>query len=179
MRLCYPLTSVLSLVILFTVTHSSATDDDISKAAAVSEIEMRGIGWHVLRSHNPLKLAEFYLALGFREWASSERIIGLHAGGGAAIEIGYLDETTPANPRINSRTQSSAAVIFGTSDAARVAQKARDAGATFVETWTSGDVTLYYIGDPEGNVIGFAEDGPMWGNTEELRRLGIEPKNVD
>jgi len=143
------------------------------------EIRMRGIGWHVLRSHDPGKLAQFYLALGFREWASSERIIGLHAGGGAAIEIGHLDEASAESPHMTTRTQSSAAVIFGTSDAARVAENARAAGAMFVETWTSGDTTLYYIGDPEGNVIGFAEDGPMWGNTEELRRLGIEPKNTE
>jgi len=152
---------------------------DVPEEADDSEIRMRGIGWAVLRSHDPKKLAEFYLALGFREWASSERIIGLHAGGGAAIEIGYLDAAAPENPVIRTRTHSAAAVLFGTTDAARVAESARAAGAMFVETWTSGDTTIYYIGDPDGNVIGFAEDGPMWGNTEELQRLGIEPKNID
>lgn len=152
---------------------------DSPKEADATEIRMRGIGWAVFRSHDPKKLAEFYLALGFREWASSERIIGLHAGGGAAIEIGYLDEAAPANPVIKTRAHSSAAVLFGTTDAARVAENARAAGAMFVETWASGATTLYYIGDPDGNVIGFAEDGPMWGNTDELERLGIEPKNLD
>ena len=145
--------------------------------ADATKVQMRGIGWAVFRSHNPRKLADFYIALGFQEWASSERIIGLHAGGGAAIEIGYLDQAAPANNAIKTRTYSSAAVIFGTTDAERVARDARSAGATFVETWSSGDITLYYIGDPDGNVIGFAEDGPMWGNTEELQHLGIEPKN--
>lgn len=167
------------MLICFLAAGISMAEDRTQEDMAGNEIKMRGIGWHVLRSHDPQKLAEFYVALGFKEWASSERIIGLHAGGGAAIEIGYLDEKAPANPVVETRTQSAAAVIFGTSDAARVAESASAAGASFIETWTSGDVTIYYIGDPEGNVIGFAEDGPMWGNTEELRRLGIEPRNVD
>jgi len=169
---------ILAIVIGF-VAALSLPASDSPETADVSEIRMRGIGWAVLRSQDPRKLAEFYFALGFKEWASSERIIGLHAGGGAALEIGYLDEAAPANPLIKTRTQAASAVIFGTTDAARVAQNAREAGASFVETWTSGDTTLYYIGDPDGNVIGFAEDGPMWGNTEELRRLGIEPRNVE
>jgi len=144
-----------------------------------TEIKMRGIGWVLLRSHDPKRLAEFYYALGFKEWASSERIIGLHAGGGAAIEIGRLDADVTPNPVITSRTQASSGVIFGTTDVEQVAENARTAGAMFVELWTSGTIKLYYIGDPEGNVIGFAEDGPMWGNMEELQRLGITPKNVD
>ena len=148
-------------------------------ASADEDVRMRGIGWLVLRSHDPGKLAEFYYALGFKEWASSERIIGLHAGGGAALEIGKLDPDAPANQEIKSRTQASSHVIFGTTDVEQVAENARNAGAMFVERWTSGPAVIYYIGDPDGNVIGFAEDGPMWGNTEELERLGIEPKAIE
>ena len=163
---------LLSLVLAMLAGPAPADDADQGE-----QIRMRGIGWLVLRSHDPKNLAEFYYALGFKEWASSERIIGLHAGGGAALEIGRLDSGAESNPTISSRTQSRSGVIFGTTDVERVAENARRAGAMFVERYVSGPETLYYIGDPEGNVIGFAEDGPMWGSTEELERLGIEPVN--
>lgn len=130
----------------------------------------------VIRSHDRNALAEFYLALGFQEWASSERIVGLRAGGGAALEIGHLDPGTPPNPPRESRTQARAMAIFGVSDVEEVVKRARANGATFVELYQGPTgAPLYYIGDPDGNVIGFAEDGPMWGNTEELEALGIEP----
>ena len=80
-------TRILAIVIGF-VAALSLPASDSPETADVSEIRMRGIGWAVLRSQDPRKLAEFYFALGFKEWASSERIIGLHAGGGAALEIG-------------------------------------------------------------------------------------------
>jgi hypothetical protein len=96
--------------------------------ADATKVQMRGIGWAVFRSHDPRKLADFYIALGFQEWASSERIIGLHAGGGASIEIGYLNQAAPANNAIKTRTYSSAAVVFGTTDAERVARDAPSAG---------------------------------------------------
>ena len=141
------------------------------------EVKLRGIGWVLLRSHDPKKLAEFYYALGFKEWASSERIIGLHAGGGAAFEIGYLDEDAPDNPTRTTRTQVTAAAILGVNNADLVAERARAAGAMFIESRHTPETRMYYIADPDGNVIGFAEDGPMWGEVGELERLGIEPVN--
>jgi len=93
---------------------------------------MKGIGWLVIRSHDRNALAEFYLALGFQEWASSERIVGLRAGGGAALEIGHLDPGTPPNPPRESRTQARAMAIFGVSDVEEVVKRARANGATNV-----------------------------------------------
>ncbi len=146
------------------------------RVAAEDPPRMKGIGWVVLRSHDRDALAEFYRALGFQEWASSERIVGLRAGGGAALEIGHLDPDVPANPARESRTQARAMAIFGVDDVEEVVARARASGATFVEKYQGpAGPPLYYIGDPDGNVIGFAEDGPMWGNTEELKALGIEP----
>ncbi len=145
-------------------------------ASAEDAPRMKGIGWVVLRSHDRDALAEFYRALGFQEWASSERIVGLRAGGGAALEIGHLDADAPANPPRTSRTQSQAMAIFGVDNIEAVVDRARASGATFVEKYQGpAGPPLYYIGDPDGNVIGFAEDGPMWGNTEELEALGITP----
>lgn len=137
---------------------------------------MKGIGWYVIRSHDRDALADFYRALGFQEWASSAKIVGLRAGGGAALEIGHLDVDAPANPPRSSRSQASTMAIFGVSDVDAVVARARAAGATFVERYDSpGGTPLYYIGDPDGNVVGFAEDGPMWGNTDELDALGLTP----
>ncbi len=137
---------------------------------------MKGIGWVVIRSHDRDLLEAFYRALGFQEWASSEKIIGLRAGGGAAIELGRLDPDAPKNPPRTSREQAPAMAIFGTDNVAEVVARAEANGATFIEPYDSPAGTpLVYIGDPDGNVIGFAEDGPMWGSTEELEILGITP----
>ena len=137
---------------------------------------MKGIGWVVIRSHDRDRLEAFYRALGFQEWASSEKIIGLRAGGGAAMELGHLDPDAPKNPLRTSREQTPAMVIFGVDNVAEVVARAEANGATFIEPYDSPAGTpLVYIGDPDGNVIGFAEDGPMWGNTEELEVLGIIP----
>ncbi|MDX2224105.1 MAG: VOC family protein [Rhodospirillaceae bacterium] len=142
-----------------------------AQAPAAAPIEMRGIGWIVLRSKDPDRLARFYAALGFQEWARSPRIIGFKAGGGAALEIGRLDADAPDQPPPDKRTQRQHTTIVGTKHAAQVAERAKAAGALFVETYMSGPVATYYVADPDGNVIGFAEDGPMWGNTDELRRV--------
>ncbi|MDX2144523.1 MAG: VOC family protein [Rhodospirillaceae bacterium] len=139
--------------------------------ASAAEIELRGIGWIVLRSKDPERLARYYAALGFEEWARSPRIIGFRAGGGAVLEIGRLDAATPDPMPKPSRTHVQHAAIVGTKQAKDVAERARAAGAAFVETYMSGDVAIYYIADPDGNVIGFAEDGPMWGNADELKRV--------
>ena len=85
---------------------------------------MKGIGWVVIRSHDRDLLEAFYRALGFQEWASSEKIIGLRAGGGAAIELGRLDPDAPKNPPRTSREQAPAMAIFGTDNVAEVVARA-------------------------------------------------------
>jgi catechol 2,3-dioxygenase-like lactoylglutathione lyase family enzyme len=141
-------------------------------APYAQEIELRGIGWIVLRSKDPDRLANFYAALGFQEWARSPRIIGFRIGkDGASLEIGRLDPAAPSPDPKAGRAHVQQAAIIGTKQAKQVAARAEAAGATFVETYRSGDIGIYYVGDPDGNVIGFAEDGPMWGNNDELKRV--------
>ncbi len=160
--------------IALSVVLLTALPQELSFAADTPR--MKGIGWVVIRSHDRDRLEVFYRALGFQEWASSEKIIGLRAGGGAAMELGHLDPDAPKNPPRTSREQSPAMVIFGVDNVAEVVARAEANGASFIEPYDSpGGVPLVYIGDPDGNVIGFAEDGPMWGNMEELEVLGIEP----
>lgn len=46
--------------------------------------------------------------------------------------------------------------------------RAKKAGATMIEkVFSEGNDTLYYIGDPDGNVVGFSEIGPMWRDRNE------------
>ena len=139
--------------------------------AFAETIEMRGIGWVVLRSKTPERLAEFYAALGFEEWARSPRVMGFKAGGGAALEITRLDPAAPDQPIPASSRVARHISTLGSKQAKEVAQRARAAGAPWVDEYTSGDVSLFYVCDPEGNVIGFGEDGPMWGNADELTRV--------
>ena len=35
------------------------------------------------------------------------------------------------------------------------------------KVFSEGNDTLYYIGDPDGNVVGFSEIGPMWRDRNE------------
>jgi predicted enzyme related to lactoylglutathione lyase len=87
------------------------------------------------------------------------------------LEIGRLDEAASDPKPPSTRTHVQQAAIVGTKQARDIAARAKAAGATFVEEYTSGDVALFYISDPDGNVIGFAEDGPIWGNADELKRV--------
>ena len=158
----------LPFLLIFSVPEAPSFAQDVPR--------MKGIGWLVLRSHDRDRLEAFYRALGFQEWASSDRIIGLHAGGGAALELARLDPNAPKNPARNSRQDASQIVIFGTDNVAELIARAEVSGATFIEPYDNpANIPMVYIGDPDGNVIGFAEDGPMWGNMEELKALGIKP----
>ncbi len=93
--------------------------------AFAETIEMQGIGWVVLRSKTLEKLAEFYAALGFEEWARSPRVIGFKAGGGAALEITRLDPASsdqliPASSRVARHIST-----LGSKQAKEIAQRAR------------------------------------------------------
>ncbi len=134
------------------------------------ETELRGIGTVILRSHNPEELAAYYRTLGFKDWRRSERIIGFHVGGGEGLEIGYLDEGIEPAPSRSSRTQIQGPVpVFGTHDIEGVLANAEANGALFIEPVGPGDrIDLYYIADPEGNVFGFQERAPMFGDDMEI-----------
>jgi hypothetical protein len=98
-------------------------------------------------------------------------VIGFKAGGGAALEITRLDPAAP-DPVIPASSRVARHITtLGSRQAKEIAVRAKAAGAPWVDEYKSGDVSLFYICDPEGNVIGFGEDGPMWGNQDELTRV--------
>ena len=100
----------------------------------------------------------------------SERIIGFHVGGGEGLEIGYLDPDVESRPIPTSRTQIQGAVaVFGTHDIEGVVKNAEANGATLIEPVGNNErIDLYYIADPEGNVLGFQPRGPMFGDDMEI-----------
>jgi predicted enzyme related to lactoylglutathione lyase len=114
----------------------------------------------LLRTPNPLKLAEFYEALGMK-------IARVTEGGGVVIklegdygslEIAHMDPNTkPAGPKAT-RTQQGVVVIFETTDQAEVVRRAKAAGSPLIERWNSSTRghSIYYIADPENNIFGFA-----------------------
>ena len=113
----------------------------------------------LVRSPNPLKLAEFYKALGFAEVARSAQSVNFYLEGNVgALEVMQMDSTArPSGPK-TSRTQQGVVAIFEVTDQAALVARAKAAGATLIERWDATDrpATIYYIGDPENNVLGFA-----------------------
>lgn len=67
------------------------------------------------------------------------------------------DSTRPGGPK-TSRTQQGVVAIFETLDQEEVVRRAKAAGSPMAEKWdsTQGPVSIYYISDPENNIVGFA-----------------------
>ncbi len=114
----------------------------------------------LVRSTDPAKLMKFYEALGFKKFreAQSGGTIFHIEGDIGSLEVIKLDkDTKPSGPK-TSRTQQGVVAIFETTDQAGIVARAKAAGATLVEKWDASDrpISIYYIGDPENNIIGFA-----------------------
>ena len=59
-------------------------------------------------------------------------------------------------------------LFWGPSTSKRFWTGPKRAGSTMIEkVFSEGNDTLYYIGDPDGNVVGFSEIGPMWMDRNE------------
>ncbi len=113
----------------------------------------------LVRSPNPAKLAEFYKALGFSETSRTPFSVNFYLEGDVgAFEVLKMDEgTQPSGPK-TSRTQQGVVAIFEVADQEGLVARAKAAGATLIERWDAPErpATIYYIGDPENNILGFA-----------------------
>ena len=114
----------------------------------------------MVRSPNPGKLAQYYVALGFKLKQASETgtngfVLENDAG---ILEVLKADKNFQIATPKTSRTQQGVVAIFETDDPVAVAARAKAAGATMIEKWdaTEGPIAIYYIADPENNVLGFA-----------------------
>jgi catechol 2,3-dioxygenase-like lactoylglutathione lyase family enzyme len=114
----------------------------------------------LVRSPDPAKLSEFYIALGFQKVrVSANGGVIFHLDGQVgSLEVVKMDPSTKPGPAKTSRTQQGVVAIFETTDQDAVIARAKAAGATLVEKWTASDrpVSIYYIADPENNILGFA-----------------------
>ena len=114
----------------------------------------------LVRSPDPAKLAEFYVALGFNKFRVSPNggVIFHLDGDIGSLEVVKMDAGTQPGPRKMSRTQQGVVAIFETDNQDEVIRRAKAAGATLVEKWTASDrpVSIFYIADPENNILGFA-----------------------
>jgi predicted enzyme related to lactoylglutathione lyase len=114
----------------------------------------------LVRSPDPAKLGEFYRALGFRfirVSGNGGQIFRL-TGDVGSLEVVKMDPGARPGPPKTSRTQQGVVAVFETDHQEELLRRAKAAGATLIEPWTSGDgqVTIYYIADPEHNILGFA-----------------------
>ena len=115
----------------------------------------------MVRSHDPGKLAQYYVAIGFKlkQTSATTGTSGFVLENDAGIlEVLKADKDLQvATPKTN-RKQQGVVAIFETTDVEAVVARAKAAGATMIEKWdaTEGPISIYYIADPENNVLGFA-----------------------
>jgi catechol 2,3-dioxygenase-like lactoylglutathione lyase family enzyme len=128
-------------------------------SAATEPLAFTAIAKVLVRSPEPFQLAKFYAALGFREVSRSANGVNFYlAGDVGVLEILKMDSATrPSGPK-TSRTQQGVLAIFEVTDQQGVIARAKAAGATLIERWDASDrpASIYYIGDPENNILGFA-----------------------
>jgi predicted enzyme related to lactoylglutathione lyase len=114
----------------------------------------------LVRSPDPAKLAPFYEALGFKKVRVSGNggAIFHIEGSTGSLEVVKMDPKTKPAMGKTSRTQQDVVAIFETDNQDEVVRLAKANGATVVEKWTASDrpVSIWYIGDPENNILGFA-----------------------
>jgi predicted enzyme related to lactoylglutathione lyase len=114
----------------------------------------------LVRSPDPVKLAQFYEAIGFKKDRTSPNgtVYFYLEGDTGSLEVLNMDPGAKPAGGKTSRTQQGVVAIFEVNDQEEVARRAKAAGATLIEKWDSRErpVSIYYIGDPENNILGFA-----------------------
>ena len=135
----------------FTVTHNVTGQDNVPLFTSTPTI--------LIRSPNPDKLAQYYIALGFKRARSANGTTGFVIEGNVgSLEVLKMDKNTqPSGPK-TSRTQQGVVAIYETTDQAALVARAKAAGATLIEKFdaTESPISIYYIADPEYNILGFA-----------------------
>ena len=117
----------------------------------------------IVRTPEPMKLAEYYEGLGFvrgREIPGQGVVFYLENQQGS-LEIIKMDPNTqPSGPK-TSRTQQGVLGIFETDQLDEVVARAKALGSPVIDTWTHprAGVSIHYIADPEYNFLGFTSRG--------------------
>jgi len=157
-------TFVTGLIALF--LGFGFSDNGLSQEDSKPEVEPLTysiIATIIVRTPDPMKLAEYYEALGFvrgREIPGQGVVFYLENRQGS-LEIIKMDPNTePSGPK-TSRTQQGVLGIFETDQLDLVVARAKAHGSPVIDTWThpSAGVSIHYIADPEYNFLGFTNRG--------------------
>lgn len=132
------------------------------------EPKFNSISMAVLRSPDPVKLSQFYEALGMKiaEVGDNGAVFFDLEIEGDLFEILNMDENTkPGGPK-TTRTQQGVVALINVTNVKDIARRARDAGSPLVEPLGDADrAFVYYIADWENNILGFIEP-PAQNETE-------------
>ena len=112
----------------------------------------------IVRTPDPENLGKFYEALGMKVVRRSKFGVIIYLEGDQGILEILLNPNTEPGPPKTTRTQQGVVAIFEVTDHAELVRRAKEAGATLIERWTSSERghSIYYIGDWENNIFGFA-----------------------
>ena len=141
----------ITLIAAINLAGVAAAQDDVPRVTSVAKI--------LVRSPDPFELARYYAALGFVEERRGKSSVTFHLEDNvAALEVLKMDINVEPGPLKTSRTQQGIVAIFETTQQAALVERAKTAGAPLIEKWDAPDrpISVYYIADPEGNILGFA-----------------------
>ena len=122
------------------------------------ELLFTGLPTVVIRSPNPLKLAEFYAALGWKAGrVEGDKTFFYLENNMGSIEIKKLDAPGKIGPALSSRTQQTVVAVYEVTNQAELIRRAKAGGSPLIEEYKAGGgVSLFYIADPENNITGYA-----------------------
>lgn len=135
-------------------SHANAADAPRSE----KDLLFTGLPTVVIRSPDPLKLAEFYAALGWKALRiEGEKTFFYLENNMGSIEIKKLDAPGKPGPALSSRTQQTVVAVYEVTNQPELVRRAKAAGSPLIEEYKAGGgVSLFYIADPENNITGYA-----------------------
>ena len=114
----------------------------------------------VIRSPDPVKLSEFYVALGMEiEHVAENGAVFFDIGSERTLFeiLNMAENTKPSGPK-TTRTQQGLLALIETTNLQELMRRAREAGSPLVEP-LGGDADaarVVYISDWENNIVGFS-----------------------
>lgn len=148
-----------SLIILAVIACSLDAFDARAQGAG-QEVEFNDIYMIVIRSPDPVKLSEFYVALGMKikEVAENGAVYFDIGSERTLFEILNMKENTQLGAPKTTRTEQGLVALIETTNLQELMRRAEEAGSPLVEP-LGGDAEsarVVYIADWENNIVGFS-----------------------
>lgn len=143
---------------LLATNVSGAAEPPAGSSAGGKELLFTGLPTVVIRSPEPLKLAQFYAALGWKATRiEGDKTFFYLENNMGSIEIKKMDAPGKPGPAHTSRTQQTVVAVYEVTNQAELIRRAKAAGSPLIEEYDAGGgVSLFYIADPENNITGYA-----------------------